>query len=339
VTAIVAVLMLTVATPVRAGQPDLRFPDGGYTGTIVYTGEISMPGVFAFGGINGPLLLEVNGGSVVDGSFQLAGSAASTVTGGGANGTIDVSGIIDGNAVQPVMRGQSASFSGTASAEGFVIPFSISFGAGDMQPAPMAIESATCSQVVGDFTQQFEAALSAQGFATNLYGRFVAIRQGDADPGAEALLSDLVTAADELVKAAATGNVDAAALIEVVERAEDFSVGLKKNADCGIVGNPGAFNTALTGLIRDLLETVITNPDAFTTGDLVLLLSIGVRVGAVGQGAVDQATSDKITGNFKDIFSDRIDAAIAAGDEAELKLLVLAASMFGWNDLVNKATK
>jgi hypothetical protein len=336
----VLVLTVAVATPVRGGQPDLRFPDGSFTGTLVYTGEIAKAGVFAFGGLDGELVVVVNGGSVVDGGFKVAGSAAATVAGaGGGNGEIQASGTIIGTAVEPVLRGESAVFTGSATVQGFTVPFSFSAGAAELVPAPMVIESATCSQVVGDFTQQFEAALTAEGFATNLYGRFVAIRAGDADPGAEALLSDLMTAADDLVQAAAAGDVDAASLIEVVERAEDFSVGLKKNADCGIIGNPGAFNTALTGLIRDLLETVITNPDAFTTGDLVELLSIGVRVGAVGQGAVDQATSDKIIGNFKNIFSDRIDAALAAGDEAELQLLLIAANMFGWNDLVNKATK
>jgi hypothetical protein len=337
----VALLAITaLPAPIRGGEPDLRFPDGGYTGTFVYTGQIDHPaGVFAFGGVNGPLLVVVNGGSVVDGTFNLTGSAASVVPGGGANAVVDVSGIIDGTAVRPVMRAQSASFEGTANAQGFEVPFSISFGAGDMIPAPMEIESATCTQVVGDFTQQLEAAIAAQGFATDLYGRFVAVRKGSVEPGAEAVLADLVHAASELVNAAATGSADAASLIEVVERAEDFSAGLKKNAECGFINNAGEFNTALTGLIRDLLEVVITDPDAFGTGDLVELLTIGLRVGAVGAGATDQATSDKIIGNFKNIFDDRIDAAVAVGDEVELQLLLLAAITFGWEDLVKKATK
>jgi len=206
-------------------------------------------------------------------------------------------------------------------------------------PVPLVIESATCSQVIGDFTQQLAAGLMSQGFATNLYGRFVAVRKGDADPGADALLADLLANANELVQAAAAGNLDAASLIEVVERAEDFSVGLKKNADCGFVAGPGTFNNALTGLIRDLLDAVITNSDLFDTSELFLLLTIGLRVGAVGQGAVDQAASDNIIGNFKSIFSDRIDAAVAAGDDTELELLVVAATAFGWDDLLKKAAQ
>jgi hypothetical protein len=193
--------------------------------------------------------------------------------------------------------------------------------------------------VTGDFVQEYSSELSAAGIANSLYGRFTAVRTGDAPlPNQpEVIMAELLAQASELALQALNGGLDTARLLTVVEQAESFSTSLAKNSDCGFISDAGAFNTVITGVIEDLLDLVTQDPDKFTTAELAELLSIGLRVGAVGEGAIDQATSDKIIGNFKGIFSDRLDAAIAAGDEVEIKAILLAAITFGWGSLISGA--
>jgi hypothetical protein len=70
---------------------------------------------------------------------------------------------------------------------------------------------------------------------------------------------------------------------------------------------------------------------------MFLLLQTGVSVGAIGEGAVDEAFSQKILGNAEQIFGEKLDAAIAAGDKTEIQHILLAAQSFGWGALAKKA--
>jgi hypothetical protein len=319
-----------------AGPADLRFADGEYTGTLVYTGKITFTGGSAKGGAKGTFDMTVNGGAVAAGEFHVAGDASSLVPTGGATATFTANGGFAGTSERPVMMPTSASFSGSATVQGIVVPFGFSFGAGELTPVPFTVESATCTLVVGDFVQAFEQALSSQGIGTDLYGRFVAVR-GGAAAGSDSALGDLIVAANDIATAAASGTVDTKELLSVVEEAEAFSVSLKKNTKCGTVKDAGKFNLAITGLIADLLQVVVANPGAFGTTDLFVLMSIGVRVGAIGEGALDGATSDQIIDAFEQIFSDRLDEAIAVGSATDIETVRLAALAMGWTDLRDKA--
>jgi hypothetical protein len=337
-----AALLVTLLAPAavaRAGTQDpkaLRFADGAYQGSLVYTGDLTFGGGGAAASGSGPLSLTVNAGTVAIGSFVFVAAADSVTPDATATATATIEGIIDGPSDKPVLRGSSGTFAGTATSQGFQVPFSFSFGAAELRPASMNIDSASCTLVSGDFVQEYSSELSAAGIPNSLYGRFTAVRTGDAPlPNQpEVIMAELLAQASELAQQALNGALDTARLLTVVEQAESFSTSLAKNSDCGFISDAGAFNTVITSVIQDLLDLVTQDPDAFTTAELAELLSIGLRVGAVGEGAINQAASDKIIGNFKGIFSDRLDAAITAGDEAEIKAILLVAITFGWSDLV-----
>jgi hypothetical protein len=87
-----------------------------------------------------------------------------------------------------------------------------------------------------------------------------------------------------------------------------------------------------------MLDLAITSPDKLSTTQLTDLLWWGTQVGAIGEGAIDEAFSQKVLGNAKNILTDRLNAAIAAGDKATITDVYVAALTMGWNDLLEQAT-
>jgi hypothetical protein len=317
----------------------LQFADGDYEGTIDYTGQIAKDEVSAFAGVNGTFALTVTGGTINEGTFQAGGSGTSDVAGvGQATLDITVNGTIDGPSHGPIAHGLAASFSGEATVSGITVPLNFAFAGGDFTPVPFTIETATCNMVVGDFVQQFAANLSAQGFSNELYGRFVAIRKGSGQSATETL-SQLIDDATAVATAAVGGSLDPQQLLDVVLRAENFSRSLATNEKCNNLKDPGGFNTAITGIMADLLDYAIANADRFTTADLFLLASSAVSVGALGEGATDQPHSLQTLAQLESIVSSRLDAAIAEHNTSEIETLYTFALSFGWTDLSSKAGK
>src|SRR5262249_10848209 len=155
----------------------------------------------------------------------------------------------------------------------------------------------------------------AGGSLTSLTANFFAVRTALTTDAAQAL-HELMSAAQKISDTfIQTGELDTAGLVEVVAKAEAFSASLPKASSCGLK-EAGKFSNALTGIVAQMLELAITKPDALSTDQLIDLLWWGTQVGAIGEGALDEAFSTKILGNAKNIISDRLDAAIAAGDKA-----------------------
>jgi hypothetical protein len=326
----------------RAGSAGsaLQFADGSYTGTLVYTGQLSYSVGTAVGSGNGPLTMIVNAGTVGVGSgFTFNGAATSAAPGASAVLNATITGIVDGPSEKPVLRGESGTFTGTAMAGGISVPISFSAGAAELMPASMNIDDASCTLVTGDFVQEYGAALSAQGISNSLYGRFSAVRTGDAPfpQQPEVIMAELLAQASELAQGVLTTGLDAPRLLMVVEQAEDFSTSLAKNTDCGFIEQADAFNVVITSVIRDLLELVTQDPEKFSVPELFELLTIGVRVGAIGEGALDQAKSDKILADFQDVVADRLTTAIAEKDSDEIHEIFVLATAMGWKQVASKA--
>lgn len=332
------VLVAGPAARVGADPNLLRFADGTWHGTVVYSaaGEFGS-GVTAQGALqHATFEADVNGGSVT-GTFTASGEGSSQVPGGSATLTASFDGLMAGTSDAPVIDPQSASFSGTATVNGLTVPVNLSFGAGDLNDVPLTITAATCGQVNGNFVQPVQAAIGgAGGTLTSLTANFFAVRTALSGDAAQAL-QDLLSAAQQISdQFAATGELDSAGLVEVVAKAEAFSASLAKASSCGLKG-AGTFSDALTGIVAHMLDLAITSPDKLSTTQLTDLLWWGTQVGAIGEGAIDEAFSQKILGNAENILTDRLNAAIAAGDKDTITDVYIAALTMGWNDLLQQA--
>jgi hypothetical protein len=202
----------------------------------------------------------------------------------------------------------------------------------------MYIYSSTCSQVVGNFSQDAEDTATSVGFNALFDGKFFAYRTGaagidDYEQQAEAL----ITEADMLAQQAEQGNVNSAQFDVVVSKAEDLSAAIKKATKCKTLNKAGDFNLVISQIIADLLVHVSNSPGAYTTGEITELLFLGVRVGAIGEGAVDQQFSDSLLAQFEANFETSLDTAIAANDQAEIQNIQVLANAMGWSDLAQKA--
>ena len=336
-------LSLTVApAPTSAVPPSaLAFADGSWHGTVVYSASISFgSGVSASGALDsGNFDLTVEGCTITGGTFTGTGSGQSVVPGGSATLTVDYTGAMSGSNAQPILNGQSATFSGSATVSGLTVPLNLSFGAGDFTPVPFQITSATCSLVTGRFDQTLVNAVQAQGGTVNsVIAHFTAVRTGDTPNSAESTLADLMDQAQKVSDDfAATGTLDVAGLIDVVEKSENFSASLGTSTKCGLLTNAGAFNQALTTIIADLLKLGVDHADKLSTYDLWELSAIAVEVGAIGSGAVDTTFSEQMINQLGTIFNGRLETAIAAHDTNTIMVVQFAASALGLSDLAAKA--
>jgi hypothetical protein len=201
------------------------------------------------------------------------------------------------------------------------------------------VQAATCAQVSGTFSQEAETALNTAGFAVVTEGFFTAVRKKDASPGLIDTLNALLDELDSVLSAGLDGGATVNDILATVKKAEALAASLPANAKCGLAKTPDMFMLAITTKIAALLDLAITDPDKFSTNDLVELMWIGVEVGAIGKGAADQEFSTKVLGNLEAILTDRLQAAVAAKDSDAVEDIKIAAITFGFKDLEKLATQ
>jgi hypothetical protein len=327
------------ASVVRADTNLLRFTDGTWHGTVVYSaaGEFGGGAVTAQAALqNATFESEVSGGTMT-GTFTATGEGSAQIAGGSGTLAASIDGLMTGTGDAPVIDPQSASFSGSATVQGISVPIDLSFGAGELSDVPLTITAATCTQVNGNFVQPVQSAVGgAGGNLTSLTANFFAVRTALTTDAAQAL-QELMSAAQQISdKFVETGELDYAGLVDVVTKAEAFSASLAKASSCGLK-DAGKFNNALTSIVAHMLDLAMESPDPLSTDQLTDLLWVGTQVGAIGEGALDEAFSQKILGKAKTIISDRLTAAISAGDKDAIFDVLVAATTMGWTDLTKQA--
>ncbi len=335
-----AALTMSGTPSAAVPSPTLAFADGTWHGTIVYGASISFgsgvsaSATFQSGGFD----LTVDGGTITGGTFSASGSGQSVVPGGSAQLSADFSGTMSGTSAEPIVNGQSATFSGTASVGGLTVPVNLSFGPGDFTPLPLQIVSATCALVSGRFEQTLvNTVQSAGGTVNSVVAHFTALRTGDS-ASTEAALADLMDKAQSIADGfASTGALDVAGLIDVVSQSENFSASLGTSTKCGLVTKAGSFNQVLTSIVADLLKLGVEHADKLSTYELWELSGMAVEVGAIGNGALDTTFSDQMLSQLDTIFGARLDAAIVGHDTNTILMIQYAGTALGLPDLVSKA--
>lgn len=339
VLAMVAVLPASLTADARQGFP--TFSNGTWVGTATYFGELNEATVNALAAADIGFKLVVSGGQVTTGTLTMTGQGSSVETSVGGSAILNVSltAELSGSADNVAVTG-TATFTGTAQAQGFEVPIDFSGPvSGSFQP-----EWATCTQVGGDFGTQAEEAAAAYGLNVQAEGLFVAKRVADGfeDDPKKYIPPDYTKLVDDMQKAAA-GDITAAELKKLVQRIEEVNAEIVGAALCDQV--PAGFEE---GLVKDdffydqfkaIFDKILSAPGKFSVYDLADFLTTAIRVGAVGAAAPDQAYSDATLQKFEQAFVDRLatlNANTPAGADAILAIYV-AAKQAGLTDLANAA--
>ena len=154
---------------------------------------------------------------------------------------------------------------------------------------------------------------------------------------ADEVADSLADLADIIQKALASDTPsldDLLSLILTLEAVRNSAVELEL-CDFGLDLTTDTGEDALAVLMNELIAKVVEQADQYSPQDLIKLLNIGVRSGAVTpKGGVTGA--DEVYATFGDLLSDALDAAIAEADAATILDITTAARQYGFSELYKR---
>jgi hypothetical protein len=326
-----------------AAQDEAAFADGSWAGQLVYTGSALFPGdVNATGSTTGAFDFVMSGGLVTEGSFTFDAAGASTMPDGHAELVMHGAGGVEGDAAAPILRADTMSVTGTATALGFEVPVDITMSAGELTPVPLEVWSATCEQVTGTFVQQIAEAVAAAGGTGEFDGVFIANRS-DAALDATTLdaYEQVVIDTDSIKQSViAGGTVDPILLLDVLDRAENLAASTPLNVECHNLQADLAsiYALSISVVIRDLIEAVIANPDGLSLAALQHVVHAGVRSGVLTATAPEGSFQDQLSIGLEAIFIDRLTAASGPPVDVDaVQNILLTAQQMGWSATIAAA--
>lgn len=346
VTVVVSVGAMVIAALGGAevhGQDGAAFADGSWDGHMVYTASVLFPGdATASGTANGAFDFVMSGGIVTEGTFTFDAAGEGTVPNGHAELVMQAVGGVEGDAAAPVLRADTMSVTGTATASGFQVPIDFTVGAGELTPVPLEVWTATCEQVTGTFVQQVAEAVAAAGGTGTFDGVFIANRaEAAVDESTAAAYEQVVLDADSIKKSVASGGtIDPILLLDVLDRAENLAASMPLNVECRNIQPEYAsgFALAVNVVIVDLIQTVIANPDGLSVRALQLVVMAGIRSGILFAGAVEGSQSEQMSVALEAIFLDRLTTAIGPPKDLDAVLtILLTAEQMGWAETIAAA--
>jgi hypothetical protein len=337
VLALVVCLVASYSAPLHAGRPDERrpgFADGEWVGDMVAGFGFSIEGGAGGSTGGGVFSLHVDGGTVTAGNYEASatGSFRSEAPPATGEGTFTGSGAISGSAEEPIIENLAARVQGVVTVNGVSAPVNFDVSGGSMV---ITILSATCSVVIGTVEPEVRAAVAGTVSITSLSSRFVATRvsasgrERTEDFSTEVI--GLITAGDAFVTSVAGGSFDRAALLDLLQRAEHLAETIPRNRRCRTAG-AGDHLSTVAAVVRNLLEVMIANPDAYGATELRAALEAAVRTGLAGPSGDPTLLAD-----VRGVLGDQLDAAIAAGDDVDASILGAAANMMGWRAEAGRA--
>ena len=335
-------LALPSALPAAGGGDEVAFPDGVWVGQpAIWKGTVDEGFVFAEALANVDFDLTVEDGEVTDGNMKIKGKVASVVEGDpqvSVAGTVKGSYTLGGTGSVITVSG-TVSFDLVAEAAGigsFPLSFSASGGGGRFKPS-----FASCNKVTGDLATEHEKDVQAQGINASLEAAFVAFRIA-APEEAEEVLAEyeaVVNLIIDLPKNPAPA--DLLAVAAKIDALNAKSLGL---VACEIAPKgfqKGLQDTLLSALFQDVLEGIFANADQYSAQDLLSLLGVGVRVGAVGLNVPGSKAlkdvAESLFTQFEAALSQKVDAANAAGDKQTILDVLVAAQQYGMDALADHA--
>jgi hypothetical protein len=229
-------------------------------------------------------------------------------------------GSISGPAGAPLVSIGDLRLSGTITLTegGITVPIDTTVPGQDAGALVLAIDAVGCNTVSGDMSQEASEQLEQAGVGVpRLLFRWSASRAG-ADPAVTDALGTAVDAADKLVIAAARGDIDPAALGDLLADAEAIAADLPSSGSCPTA----TFSTPLAGAVSDLLDALTAEPGRATAGQLWAAVNAAIRTGVLRPGspqadAVSTALAARLDGAEGSIEAYSVHlAARAIGDDA-----------------------
>ena len=280
----------------------------------------------------------ISAGGQLSGEWTLSGfsSYAGDITGAAV---FDGGGKVSGTSTEPVISTSKFVAYMDVSVGGVKTQQTVDMGSGGNMA--LKLISATCSQVLADIETPTSNSYSQAGMTGSINGSFVATRVADLQ-GGNALeyqeqVGDLLDQTEALKQQATENNgIDFETLNQLVSKAENLQIAIKKNAECG-EGSAKQFLTLITGTIIDLASFALSKPELFTTGQLNRLLMAAVSVGAMGSGATNPQAAAELLAKFTQEFSDRLGDAQASKNCMEATQILLAAGVLNNSALKQQA--
>lgn len=324
--AALAAAAAVVATAPASGQDGgAAIPDGDWQGVFVYSAALDFDaGVAGDTSGTGRLTMTVTGGQVTGGTFAFSASTTITIEGGGGTAQlVSEGGTITGPAGAPLATPGDLQMTGEFSTNGITVPVAVTIPATELSGLVLAVDAAGCDRVSGDMSQELTETFEEFDVAVpRLEFRWSAVRAGADDATLDALGTELGEL-DKLVAAAARGDLDPAALGDVLGRADEIAGDLPATGGC----DAGTFSTPLSGGVADLLAQLVDPPGEATGGQLWAAVNAGVRTGVLRPGS-------PLASQVADALAARLDAG---ADAIEAYSIHLAARAVGDDDLAARA--
>jgi hypothetical protein len=337
-----SVVAALAAPPATTAQEKVGFPDGEWVGQpLVWKGSVDEAHVFSQARADVTFQLTVQDGKVTDGKMKLKGGGASVVEGPPAvvvNLRVVANYKLGGTATDVTMTGE-AFFKGSAETEGFKVPLAFYSGVGESSFSPSFV---TCNKATGDLSTRHEEDVRARGVNASIDAAFVAVRvAGDSGAASGVLeeaeaLKGLILELPSLPKPAD--------LLAVAEKIDSLNAKLVGLAACDAAPKgyqKGLQDTVLSALFQDLLDQALGSTDQYSAQDLIALLSVGVRVGAVGNSVPGSKaikdTAKSLHTQLEAALLEKVDQASASGDKQTILDILIAAQQYGMNALADKA--
>ena len=268
----------------------------------------------------------ISSGGQVNGEWTLSGFASYTgdITGAA---TFDGGGKVTGTSIEPMISTSKLVAYMDVAVGGVHTQQSVDMGSGGNMS--LKLISATCSQVMADIEAPVSNGYSQAGMKASVSGSFVATRVADLK-GANVTeyqkqVGDLLDETEALKQKAIDDNgIDFEALNQVVSKAENLEIAIKKNAECG-QGADKQFLTLVTGTVIDLAYFALSKPELFTTGELSRLLMAAIGVGAMGSGAANSQIAADLLTKFTQELTDRLGDAETNKNCMEATQILVAA--------------
>jgi len=342
--ALTLVLILTNAIPARAvsqaaGTPP-AFSDGQWSGNFSIHASISFAGgaTTVVGSYLGTMDFLSQAGAL-DGTFNYTSNAKETLQGGSGTASGVGQGTIAGASNLPTMQVTDLTVKIDATVQGIPVHTTQSVGAGF--PFQVELVSATCSQVVGDIATAVKNNFQSAGASANASGTFVAYRKGDLKGTDVTSYSkeagDLLDNAEQFKKDVIAGNgIDIEALNALITKAEELSLAIKKNSQCGL-GNNKAYLTLITSIVADIANFALDNPQYFTVDQLGRLATAALRVGAMGSGAANPSNAAALQAKFAKELDNRLTDAVNNKNCGQIASIQVASQTLGDSQLQQQA--
>ena len=123
--------------------------------------------------------------------------------------------------------------------------------------------------------------------------------------------------------------------IQLIEKLRNDALELEQcGQGIGLTTDTG--EDALAALMQDFLAKALEQADQFTAQELIELLTIGVRSGALSPAAGAEG-AEAVREGFIDALDAALDQAISASNTATIIDIAMAAGQFGFTDLYDKA--